>query len=229
MNKKNIINLSKIFIKENQSKIDLIKDKKINKKSMMLWIYIILFFASSYLSYEIVHYLVGIGKPQIFLNGYFLFLEIILIMQSIMVCTNIFYFSKDIENILPFPFKPIEILIAKFNTLIFMLYGSELIFALVPFAIYGIYANMGILYFINLILSLIIFPIFIVVIVSVIMMFLMKTIKLFKNKDLMQLIISFILIGSIMIFVGFSLKSIFNNQDLNNVESEISKIEQQEI
>ena len=42
-------------------------------------------------------------------------LGILLIFQTIMLSTNIFYFSKDIENILHLPFKPVEILISKFN------------------------------------------------------------------------------------------------------------------
>jgi ABC-2 type transport system permease protein len=103
----------------------------------------------------------------------------------------------------------------------------------VPLIIYGIYANIGILFFINLIFILIIFPIFIGLIISVIMMFLMKTIKIFKNKDLMQLIISFILIFLIMIFLSYVFKYVFNNEELieqnqenilNNINEKIINI-----
>lgn len=222
---KNIFNLSKIFIKENNN-INLIKDNKINKKSFLFWIIIILFIGIFYISSELITYLKKIGKPEIFLNGYFLFLEILLIIQSIMLCTNIFYFSKDLENILPLPFKPIEILISKFNTLIFMLYGTELIFAFIPFIIYGIYTNMNLIFFINLIFVLIIFPIFIGLIISVIMMFLMKIIKIFKNKDLMQLIISFILISVVIMVANLGIKYVFQNSELieNNSENILNNI-----
>ena len=121
------------------------------------------------------------------------------------------------ENILYMPFKPREILLAKFNTLVSIIYGTELIFALLPFIIYGIYTNMGILYFINLIISLIIFPIFISLMISSFMMILMKTIKLFKNKDLMQLIISFIAILILFIFINFGIKYIIN--DIGNTDT----------
>ncbi len=225
MNKlNNIINLSKLFILENNnSYLDLIdkENKRINKKSTFFWIILILFIGISYISYELIYYLKQAGQLEIFLSGYFLFLEILLIFQTIMLSTNIFYFSKDIENILHLPFKPIEILISKFNTLIFMLYGTELIFALFPLIIYGIYADVGILFFINLILVLIIFPIFIGLIVSVIMMFLMKTIKLFKNKDLMQLIISVILIFLILIYAGALFKYSFTSGETTNQEEEL--------
>ena len=219
MNKlKNIINLSKIFIIQNNNFNLINKEKnKINIRSPLLWAIIILFIGLSYISYEVINYLIKIGKPEIFLNGYFLFNAILIIMQTIILATNIFYYSKNMENILYMPFKPREILLAKFNTLVSIIYGTELIFALLPFIIYGIYTNMGILYFINLIISLIIFPIFILLIISSFMMILMKIIKLFKNKDLMQLIISFIAILILFIFINFGIKYIRN--DIGNTDT----------
>lgn len=223
--KKNIINLSKLFIKENNQNFNLIENKKLNKKSSLFWMIIILFFGISYISYKLIFYLKQAGEPEIFLNGYFLFLEILLIFQAVILSTNIFYFSRDIENILPLPFKPIEILFAKFNTLISMLYGTELIFAFMPFIIYGIYTDMGFLFYFNLILILFIFPIFIGLVVSVATMLLMKLIKFFKNKDLTQLIISFILIIFIIIFLNYLMKNLFNDfNNLNEFNEKLIKI-----
>ena len=232
---KNIFNLSKVFIKENENNLKIIneKNKNINKKSLLFWIYIILFFGITYASNEVVTYMVKIGKPEIFLNGYLLFLQILIILRTIMVSINIFYFSKEIESVLHLPFKPIEILISKFNTILFMVYEIELIFGLIPLFIYGINVHAELLYFINLILILIIFPIFAILIVSIIMIFLMKTIKLFKNKDLMQIIISFILVFLIMFFVNKATEYIFNNVEnitenqeevLNNINEKIIEI-----
>ena len=42
---------------------------------------------------------------------------------------DLFYFSKDLEYILPLPIKPTELLMAKFFTLITTLYVSEMIFS----------------------------------------------------------------------------------------------------
>lgn len=221
MNKlKNIINLSKIFIIQN-NQLNLINKEKntINKKSPLLWSIIIIFIGVSYLSYEMINYLIKIGQPEIFLNGYFLFTAILIIIQTIILSTNIFYYSKNMENILYMPFKPIEILIAKFNTLISIIYGTELIFTLIPFIIYGIYADMGILFFIKLIISLIIFPIFISLIISSFMIILMKSIKLFKNKDLMQIIISIIAIFILFCFINIGIKYLTNDlENANTIE-----------
>ena len=212
---KNIINLSTVYIKENNESLKIFnfKTRKFNKKNIIFWTYVILLFGITYVSYEAVEYFKKIGKPEIFLNGYFLFLEIIIIFKTIMLSINVFYFSKDIENVLYLPLKPVEILISKFNILLYMNYEIELMFGLIPFLIYGIYNSLQLIYFINLILILIIFPIFATLIVSIIMIFLMKSIKLFRNKDFMQIIISFILITVFMLFFNNLMRYMFNNID----------------
>lgn len=232
---KNIFNLSKLYIKENDASLNIInmETKKLNKKSYLFWVYVIIFFGITYLSSEIISYAVKIGKPQIFLNGFLLALEILIIIRTIMVSMNVLYFSKDIENILHLPINPIEILISKFSTILFMNYEFELIFALAPLFIYGIYIYSKITYFLNFIIVLIIFPLFATMIVSIMMIFLMKTIKLFKNKDLMQLIISFILIFALMFGANKAIEYVFNNSEfieqnqefvLNKINEKIIKI-----
>ena len=67
---RNIMNLSKLYIKENDPSLKIIdmKTKKFNKKSILFWVYLILFFGTFYISSEIVQYTKRIGKPEIFLN-----------------------------------------------------------------------------------------------------------------------------------------------------------------
>ena len=231
----NIFNLSKLYIRENDVSLNIInmETKKINKKSALFWAFIILFLGIFYVSSEIINYTVKTGKPQIFVNILLLFLELFIIMRTIIVSINVFYFSKDIENVLHLPIKPAEILISKFNTILFMNYEIELLIAIVPLLIYGIYTYAGLLYFLNLIFILIIFPIFPTLIVSIIMIFLMKTIKLFKNKDLMQIVITFILLFALIITAKNILEYMFNNieyvennleQVLDNFNTRISNI-----
>ena len=214
MNKlKNIFNLSKFYIKENEASASIIKKnplKSENKKGI-LFLYIILIFGILYLSTEIISYIVKLGKPEIFLNIFFLLLNILIIMKTVMVSLNVFYFSKNIESVLHLPLKPSEILISKFNTLLFMNYEIEIIIALIPLLVYGALTSAGLMYYINTIIILLIFPIFSTLVVSIIMIIMMKTIKFFKNKDLMQVIISFVFICIIVILVNYASKNIFNN------------------
>ena len=62
---KNIFNLSKLFIRENDENLKIInmETKKINKKSVLFWVYVILFLGIFYISSEVISYIVKIGKP----------------------------------------------------------------------------------------------------------------------------------------------------------------------
>ena len=74
----NIFNLSKLFIRENDVNLKIInmETKKINKKSVLFWIYVVLFFGIFYISSEVISYMVKIGKPEIFINGFLLYVII---------------------------------------------------------------------------------------------------------------------------------------------------------
>lgn len=137
---KKIISLTKVFTKEFYQNLEIFDKtkKKFNKKSIFFWLLAIIFLGVSYVSYEIIAFLRQIGQPEIFLNIYFFIVAIVLVFQTILVCANIFFFSKDMEKVLPMPIRPIELLFAKFNTLLSMLYATEGIVALLPFALYRI-------------------------------------------------------------------------------------------
>ena len=224
MNKKikNIFNLTKIFFKNSFENKNLINKKtnKFNKKSIFLWLMIIVAVTISYLSFEVISYLVNIGQPVLFLNIFFLILMIIIIFQTILASINVYFFSKDLELILPMPIKMEELLISKFNAILINIYLSELIFALIPLIIYGICTYANLLYYFYLILILLIFPILPILFISIIMMIFMKLSKFIKNKDVFQIIVTLIFIIFIFLLEFFMSKIIINkmgdNLELSN-------------
>lgn len=113
---KKIKELSKIFIKDYLQNLYIFnKDtKKINKKSTFTWLLIIAMIAITFISFKIISWLDNGGQSILFLKIYFPVLATIFMFQAILICTNVFFFSKDLEYILPLPIKPIELLIAKF-------------------------------------------------------------------------------------------------------------------
>ncbi len=222
---KSILRLTKIFFKnsfQNPYIIDK-KTNKINKKSIFVWLMVIVMIAISYLSYKVIGELVKINQPTIFLNIFFLIIMIIMIFQIILASTNVYFFSKDLELILPLPIKSEKLLIAKFNTILINIYFTEFIFVFFPLIIYGILTYAGILYYLYLIFILLIFPILPILIISIIMMFLMKLSKFIKNKDVFQIIITLIFI-SIIFLLEFKIgNNIINKIDDNlNIESQES-------
>ena len=218
-----IIDLIKIFLKDSYQNIDIfnMETKKINKKSIFLWMLAILFVALLFISDKIIKLLVSKGQEEIFLNIYFLILAILMMFQTILVCTNVFYFSKDLEFVLPLPIQPIELLIAKYGTLLSKLYVSEIAFGLTPILIYGIRTNSSLLFYIYAIIVFILFPIFLSLVVSVIMMFVMKISKFIRNKDIFQVIMTLLLI--ILLFsIEYKLMGniLMNNTEMKSVDEE---------
>lgn len=221
-NIKIIKDLTKIFLKSAYQDINIInkETKKINKRSVFVWLILIVSLALFYISNEIIKALVSSGYPEVFLSIYFLVLAIFIMFQTILVCTNIFYFSKDIELILPFPIKPVNLLIAKFNTLICTLYISEAIFGIIPICIYGILTHSTLLFYIYAVLIFIFFPVFLALVLSIIMMFVMKISKFIKNKEIFQTIITLLLVTSIFIVEYNVINNIFiQNKEIEIVEN----------
>ena len=216
---KNIFNLSKLYIIEN-SNILKIYDNFVNndKKSIKKWKYIILFLAIQFISIKAIRYTNATGNTELFLNGFLLLLEVIIIVKSLITCANVFLFSKDIENILHLPIKPVEIVISKFNAVLFMNYELEALIALLPIYLYqiDIYANPPNIF--NSILALLIFPIFSTILISILtIIFSYLYIKIFKNKIIMKKIIKLIFILIVFIYMGKIFRYIIYNQNNTNI------------
>ena len=126
-----------------------------------------------------------------------------MIVQLISLVCRIFYYSKDLEFVIPLPIKTIEILIAKLNTVIVIMYFLEAMFLLIPLVMYGILVTQSLLFFVSVIITLITFPIFFATAISTIMLFIMKLAKYVKNQDKFQLVMVFIL-TFIITFAGMT-------------------------
>ena len=229
---KKITKLSKVLIKEYFQNLYIFNSntKKINKKSNILWLSIIVTIIIGYLSYKVIGFLTKYGLEIIFLKVYFPFIMTIFIFQTILICCNVFFFSKDLEYILPLPVKPIELLIAKFNNIMSIIYGMESLFLFVPLLIYGIMTVKSLSYYLMVPIIFFVFAIFWVVLISTIITIIMQLSKWIKNKDIFQIIIIFSLTFVMSLIEMYIITTIFNyniinldeNGQIQNTESNIS-------
>ena len=141
-----------------------------------------------FLSYGLITTLQQVHQEAMFIGIFLLGLALLTIIQSIISATNVFYFSKDLDYILPLPLKPREILISKLNVILVTEYVMELIFAVAPITVYGILTSAGAMFYIVSLLVLIIFPIIPILIATFIIMVIMSFSKGVKNKDRFKLI-----------------------------------------
>ena len=211
VNLRKIIILTKILCKDYFENLPIMSKKNSAQGKLFKICLVIAIFGLAFLSYKIIDFLRRTGQPQIFLNIYLLIMAILVIFQQIIASTNIYYFSKDLEYILPLPIKPIELLIARFNMLISISYSTIIFFLFIPLLIYGLIASTSILYYPSMIIILLIFPIFFGLIVSTVMLFVMQLSKIIKNKDVFQFIITMLMMGIITIFEATAINQIFSN------------------
>ncbi len=218
-----LFSLSKINIKSSFQNPYLFDKKtgKINKKSVFLWLIIIIMMFLSYISFDIVQVLEAFNQPTIFLNFIFLLLFIVMIFQLLLASSNVYFFSKDFESLLPLPIKSEELMISKFNTLLINMYFTEFVFALFPLITYGFATYAGILYYIDICIILLVFPILPILIVSIFTMIFIKIFKFIKKPEILQMLIIFIFIFVFTIFcfkiINISINKSINNQ-VDNIE-----------
>ena len=209
--------LTKIFIKDFYQNTNLVskETKKLNTKSIYFWMLVIVSIAMIYISYKAINLCISIGAPEIFVKFYMLFLTILLLIQITLICTNIFFFSKDLEFVLPLPVKSKELLIAKFNTILFMAYMTELIFGLVPLILYGFLNYTSFEYFVWMLLVLLLHPIVFITVISFFAIIIMKIFSFVKNKTVLQNIVSAILILLLFFTENKLMDHIDNSQESN--------------
>lgn len=197
-----INSLIKVFLKDTYQnfKVFNIKTKKIEKKSIFLWMIFIIIIAISFISYKIINLLVSVGQPQIFLNIYFILLTILLMFQIILISTNVLFFSRELECVLYMPITSTELLISKLGVFLAMTYVTEGIFAIIPFTIYGLMVHISFLYFLIMPIVLVLFPVTLVSIIGLVTILLMKFSKIIRNRNVCQIIITVILL---LIVIGF--------------------------
>ncbi|MHB1485102.1 MAG: putative ABC transporter permease subunit [Saccharofermentanales bacterium] len=126
---------------------------------------------------------------------------------------SVFYFSSDIEKLLPLPITPGQLLSAKFLVTLAYEYLVTLILLLPAMVTYGILEKSGILYYIYMIIITILLPVVPLVMASLIVMLIMRFSPAARNKDRFTLIA-----GTLAVLGGFGLS--FGMQAiLRNTES----------
>jgi len=107
---------------------------------------------------------------------------------SIFYVMSVFYFSKDIESLLPLPLKPSEILAAKFTVTLFYEYLTELVLLLPILIGFGIAGKEGFMYYLYSIAVFLTLPLLPLVYSSIISILVMRFTSLAKNRDRFRIV-----------------------------------------
>ena len=132
------------------------------------------------IAYDGLH---SMGQEAVILAFGLSVVSIVIFFFGIFYAMGIFYFSMDVENLLPLPFKPWHIMGAKFAVVLIYEYLTELIFFMPTLIAYGIKSSGGALYYTYGIIIFLLLPIVPLVIASIINMIVMRFTNIAKNKD----------------------------------------------
>jgi len=160
--------------------------------------------------YKIYDTFLNMGQKSMYLLYGILIVQLILLFTGLLYVLSKYYFSNDLNILIPLPLKPRDIITAKFASIMIQEYLITLPIVL-PFIItYGIKGNEGLIYWIYSLVILIFIPVIPLSLASIIVMAFMRFTNIKGKKDLVRIIGYFVLI---VLLIAFQLKiqSLANN------------------
>ncbi|MVP01298.1 putative ABC transporter permease subunit [Paenibacillus lutrae] len=108
---------------------------------------------------------------------------------------NVFYFAQDIDQLLPLPLRPYQILSAKFIVTLLYEYVLIAIFFGPLLVVYGVKSGAGILFYVYGLAVFLALPVIPLVIASLLAMVLMRFTNVAKNKDRFRMFAGILAVG----------------------------------
>ncbi len=141
--------------------------------------------------------------------------SLIVFLFGIFYVMSTFYFSLDIEKLLPLPLKPSTILGAKFTVVVIYEYLTEIVLVLPIMITFGVMSKAGIVYYLYSLIIFLTLPVVPLVIASFISMIIMRFTPFAKNKDVFNTVA-----GVMGLFIAIGLNLFFQRMGANNQNPE---------
>lgn len=144
----------------------------------------------------------ALGTPEIVLLLTFLFGQLLILVFGVFYIMSSFYFSSDIELLIPLPLKPSHIVASRFAVVMINEYLTMTPVLLPPIIIYGLGTGAGLFYWVKALLLFVVSPVIPLAICSLFVMALMRVVNISKKRDLLAIIGG---IAGLFIALGFNL------------------------
>ncbi len=204
---KEIISLTKLFINESLGFSLFFYNQKYNKKEFYKQLFTLIivpvalipaFFMYVSLMSATYFGLTLINQTAVFLSIGYIMAMVLIIVFGVMVILSEFYFSDNIEELIPLPISPKKLIISKFlSILVFEYIFAGFIF--IPILmIYGVGQGMGLLYGLLSFLVFLTIPVLPLSLMTALIMLIMQSASLKGRKDMLQIV--FVFLGIAVIF-----------------------------
>ncbi|MEW5902300.1 MAG: hypothetical protein AB1715_12620, partial [Acidobacteriota bacterium] len=145
-----------------------------------------------------------LGQEQAILTFGLLAGQFLILLFGLYYVVSAFYFSRDLEMLIPLPLKPFEVMLSKFIIILVNEYLTVLLLVVPVLAYFGIMAKAGPGYWVNALLIYFLLPVIPLAIVSLVVVAMMRLINLSRKKDALIIVGSLILIsGSLALQYSF--------------------------
>jgi len=140
-----------------------------------------------------------IGQTQAILTLVIMAGQLFVLVFGIYYMMSVFYFSRDLEFLIPLPLKPFQVVFSRYSLILVNEYLGLAVLVLPVFIYYGILKDMGLSYWLRLPLVYLLLPIIPLAISSLLVIILMRFVNLGKKKDALMIIGSIFLMLLIMV------------------------------
>ncbi|MDP4178243.1 MAG: ABC transporter permease [Bacillota bacterium] len=215
----NILVLTKILLKTGKGNNN---DSKSNVKKIILYIFLAICFLP--IVFMVVSFTASAAFALSKIHQEALVLALGLAVSCVIIgffgifyVMSTYYFSQDVEQLLPLPLRPYEILLSKFMVVLVYELLTD-IFFLAPLLItYGIVIKMGAVYYLYAVIIYFTLPIIPLIIDSLVIMIIMRFTNLGKHKDILKVVA-----GALGIAFGVGMQIVGNIAGRNAVNSNMS-------
>jgi ABC-2 type transport system permease protein len=124
--------------------------------------------------------------------------QLFILVFGLFYVVSAFYFSKDLEILIPLPVRPFQVMLSKFGVILANEYLT-VAFLVLPILVYfGVLAKAGPAYWIKATLIYLLLPVIPLAIVSILVIILMRFVNLGRKKDALIIVGSILLISLAM-------------------------------
>lgn len=161
----------------------------------------------------------SLNQPGLVIAMAFVAGQFMVFIFGIFYIMGTFYFSKDINILIPLPIKPYQVLGSKMLMVMINEYLTLMPILLPPLIIYGIGTNQGFFYWIKAIILILTSPALPLVLDAFFILILMRFVNVKKSKDLFAIIGGFV-----GIFIGIGLNMLLQNVPKGNEQEFLKNI-----
>lgn len=159
------------------------------------------------------------GQERAILTFAVLMGQFLILLFGLYYVISAFYFSRDLEMLIPLPLKPFEVMLSKFAIILVNEYLTVFLIVAPVLVYFGVLAKSRLSYWINALLIYLFLPVIPLTIVSILVVAMMRVVNFSRKKDALIIVGSILLITASVGLQFMANKSAGSKHEIENMTS----------